>query len=138
MKLDGTGARRVTGPMINFQAVSPDAQWVTASAAVAGRSPSIAAFAWPVAGGDPIMLCNGDCGADWSLDGKYIRIAGYSIPLTPGEMIPPVLSAGSGTAPDPAHLPGARLLPPWPSRGEPVYAYIKTSIRRNIYRVPIP
>ena len=152
MKLNGADCHKVAGPMVDFQGISPDAQWVVGNLAVADPHDSLATNAWPVAGGRPVSLCYGDCQADWSADGKFLRISmlehpgdigartarGYAIPLPRGKMLPPLPPAGIHTLADLARLPGARPFAAGTSRGDTVYAFTKESIHRNIYRIPIP
>jgi len=151
MKPDGADCHKVAGPMVSFLGMSPDAQWVVGTVAVADAHDSLATNAWPVTGGGPTTLCYGDCLADWSPDGRFIRISlmehagdsgartarGYAIPLPRGEMLPRLPAAGIHNLADLARLPGARPFAAG-NRGDTVYAFTKESIHRNIYRIPIP
>ena len=79
----------------------------------------------------------------WSLDGRSLFTAGawtYSVPLRPGEALPPIPAGGFHSAEEIAHLPGARKINadnivPGPSAD--VYAFYRTTIQRNLYRIPI-
>jgi len=64
-------AGSVSGPRVDFKALSPDAQWVIGSVTGANRQTSLATNAWPVEGGRPISLCYGGCYVDWSPDGTF-------------------------------------------------------------------
>jgi hypothetical protein len=88
----------------------------------------------------------------WAPDGKYIyihlgdmlstAIAGtYAIPLRRGSMIPPLPPAGVKSADDLANLPGVQLIDAAvaaPGLSPSTYVYTKTSVHRNLYRVPLP
>jgi len=81
---------------------------------------------------------------NWSPDGAflYLNFEGsvYSIPLQPGEPLPPIPPSGFRTDKDVATLPGARLIAEgaFPGADPSVYAFTKFSIQRNIYRVSVP
>jgi hypothetical protein len=64
----------------------------------------------------------------------------YAIPLPPGRMLPPIPAAGFPSKEAVAALPGAQLIPQeaaFPGPNPAVYAFMKVSAQRNIYRVPV-
>jgi hypothetical protein len=79
-----------------------------------------------------------------SLDGKllYLYFDGftYSLPLPPGQVLPPMPASGLRSKSDVSAIRGVRLIGerafagPTPS----IHAFTKFSIQRNIYRVPVP
>ena len=134
--------------------VSPDAKW----AVVMGPSEDTpaAVVVYPVGGGSPALICE-NCAQDssfergpgpynvhWSADGKllYLNFEGvvYSIPLQPGQALPPIPASGFKTEQDVAAVRGARLIAEgaFPSPDPSVYAFTKFSIQRNIYKVSVP
>ena len=81
----------------------------------------------------------------WTPDGRflYLKFAAstYAIPLQPGQMLPPIPASGFPSKEAVAALPGARLISEenvWPGPNPSVYALMKVSTQRNIYRVPVP
>jgi hypothetical protein len=114
---------------------------------------------YPIGGGAPVTVCV-ICGAaggenraitppsvSWSPDAKFLylnirpafRI--YAVPLQPGRNLPPLPASGIRSIEDAAALPGVRVIPeerafigPNPS----VYAFVRVTTHRNIYRIPVP
>jgi len=81
----------------------------------------------------------------WSPDGKffylYFREFIYAIPLSPGQMLPPIPPAGFRSQNDVAALPGATLIAEqeaFPGPNPSLYAFIKLATHRNIYWVSVP
>ena len=81
----------------------------------------------------------------WTPDGRYfyLRLEGstYAIPLTPSRSLPSLTAAGLPSKQAVAALPGAVLVSDgvvFPGPNPQVYAYMKVSTQRNIYRVPVP
>ena len=96
--------------------------------------------------GRSVLLC-ADCEADWSPDGQEFVIRGLllqhislRIALAHGESLPRLPAGGLRNQTDVAALTGIRVGDglQYPGRGDTVYAYVKSSIQRNIYRVPLP
>ena len=81
----------------------------------------------------------------WSPDRKFLRwnFTGsmYSIPLAPGHMLPQIPAAGLQSKGAVGALPGARLVAnephAFPGPNPSVYAVMKVTAQRNIYRVPV-
>jgi len=145
---DGTGLRKgLEEPVDGLGAVSRDGRWIVGWAPLSGNGPpSFQAF--PLNGGPPIPIgafaTGAFIGLSWSLDGHSSFIdAGptYIIPLAPGEALPRIPAGGFHSEEEIAHLPGARRIDasgvvPGPSTD--VYAFYRSTIQRNLYRVPIP
>ena len=81
----------------------------------------------------------------WTPDRRFLYLkfdtSIYAIPLTSGQMLPPIPASGFSTKEAVAALPGARLISDasvFPGPDPSVYAFIKVSAQRNIYRVPVP
>jgi hypothetical protein len=81
----------------------------------------------------------------WTPDGRFLYLkfatSTYSIPLQPGQLLPPIPASGIASKEAVAALPGARLVSEedvYPGPNPSVYAFVKVSTQRNIYRVPVP
>src|SRR5262249_37051205 len=97
----------------------------------------------PLDGGEPIRL--GTIGWNWASDGRSMAIfAGarsYIVELAPGRALPQFPAPGPITEQDVAALPGARRVEEsWvlPGPSSDVYSFYRSSVHRNLYRVPIP
>lgn len=152
---DGTGRQKASPEPARFlYDISPDGRWAAAWMKDTGVG------IYPLDGGPPIELCPlcGTVGAEnrgvtppvvnWSRDGKYVYLHSawstretYAIPLKPGTMLPPLPAGGLRSIQDIAQLPGAQRLDQLRAFqcGDPsVYAFMKVTSQRNIYRVPVP
>jgi Tol biopolymer transport system component len=138
-------------PNLAVFAVSPDGRWVSAETPTQFG----ATMVYPVGGGPPTLICGG-CnppqGTDmvparlsWTPDGKFLYLilggATFAIPLQAGQMLPPIPAGGFQSKEAVAALPGARLISQesvFPGPSPSIYAFMKVSTYRNIYRVPVP
>jgi hypothetical protein len=83
------------------------------------------------------------CLANWSLDGKYLYIFGgpksYLFAVKKETGLPELPKEGFGTEDELRKAKGAYELPAEVNSliGLGNYAYTRTNVRRNIYRVPI-
>jgi Tol biopolymer transport system component len=153
-KLDGSARQRVTpDAILGFYAVSPDARWAFVWVAVPGQESGVttAHVAYPTAGGSPLRVC-GDCWVSWPPDQKSIYIAeGRTIcrvPLPSGQAFPPLPPAGIRSEADLKTIPGAKVSSSTesidefpdisPSVDPLTYAFVKGSVHRNLYRIPLP
>jgi Tol biopolymer transport system component len=143
---DGTGLRMVVQqPIPLIGEVSPDGRWITGWTSLPGSEAS-GWQAFPLDGGAPILL-GGTVGWDWSPRGDAIALfsapiaAGqsYIIPLAADAVFPRIPDGGFHTEKEIASLPGARkidgLAVPGPSLD--VYAVLRTTTQRNLYRIPV-
>jgi eukaryotic-like serine/threonine-protein kinase len=140
-----------TTPIIPF-GVSPDGRWVPAQDL---RAPG-SLMVYPAGGGSPTLIC-GSCSApkgteripsplSWTPDGRFLYLkfatSTYAIPLQPGQVLPPIPASGFQSKEAVAALPGARLISEeervFPGPNPSIYAFVKVSTQRNIYRVPLP
>ena len=81
----------------------------------------------------------------WTPDGRlvYLKFATstYAIPLQPGQVLPPIPGSGFASKEAVAAMPGVRLVSAqdvYPGPDPSIYAFVKVSTQRNIYRVPVP
>jgi hypothetical protein len=85
--------------------------------------------------------------AEWSRDGKFLYLhfawttrATYAVPLQPGQILPPLPKDGI-SAETVAGLPGVERIPQlraFVGDNPSMYAFMRNTSQRNIYRVPVP
>jgi hypothetical protein len=141
MGRDGSGRTRVAQyPVGLLYFMSPDRRWILNVATMNGVGGT---FAVPMDGGPPRRICSG-CPVLWDADGRFMYVSvarsrkAKAIPLRNGEMIPPL--PPTGRAEDPTIFPEARLIDEFfisPGRDPSVYAYVKTAVHRNLFRIPL-
>ena len=155
-KADGRETRKIAGTAMLFPfSISPDGRWIAAAEGPKPENRDVLQL-HPVEGGAPRFVCRCyppptlDNGPEpplmqWTPDGRYfyLRLEGstYAIPLTPGRSLPSLTAAGLSSKQAVAALPGAVLVSDgvvFPGPNPQVYAYMKVSTQRNIYRVPVP
>ena len=148
-KADGTNRRKVsTQSIFDLQAVSPDGRWIVADTKGTAEmaAPVIAAF--PVQGGAPTMICPGYCRASWDVTGKFVYVSfpelsgknndeeSYVLAVTNERPVPRI------PVDNVAELAQTKLqkVPYYVSSAATpaLYAYVKESTRRNIYRIRVP
>jgi Tol biopolymer transport system component len=144
---NGTGLRKVLEqPIPLLGEVSPDGRWITGWTSRPGNEGS-GWQAFPLDGRPPVLLGN-PIGWHWSLRGDSIAISSgpvpedrsYIIPLTAGEVLPPIPAEGFHAEKEVAALPGAQRIDAVAVLGPSfdVYAFYRRTIQRNLYRIPIP
>ena len=139
---DGTGLKKVRAePVLFLHSVSPDGRWIVGWAPLPGNGPPLIQ-AFPLDGGPAIQIGGSMMFLGWSLDGRSMLIDGftgaYLIPLAPGHVFPPIPAGGFRSDEEITRLPGAHRIDvavPGPSAG--VYAFYRSTIQRNLYRIPI-
>ena len=152
MNADGSGRAKVFEVPINeFRAMSPGGRWVGVAAKRAdGRG--VGEFAYPVDGGAPVLLCATFCWTTWSPSGDFLYLPmefasrkspgrSLAIPMGPGETLPKFPAGGIEAGSDAGVIPGARVVEraevaPGAELGR--YAYVNSSVHRNLYRVSLP
>jgi DNA-binding winged helix-turn-helix (wHTH) protein/Tol biopolymer transport system component len=149
MNRDGSGRSNVVPyPVGNILSISPDRRWIT----TVGTMPGVGGgtFAVPIAGGPPRRICSG-CPVTWSLDGGalylFLRKSSLSDPgktrvvsLRPGEMLPTLPPSGMRALDEPELFPGSHVIDAYgisPGPDPSVYAYVKTTMHRNLFRIPL-
>jgi DNA-binding winged helix-turn-helix (wHTH) protein/Tol biopolymer transport system component len=130
----------------NIDSISPDRQWIVAL--LQGSTVAV-----PTLGGDPRPIYrNSTPAVRWSADGKflYVGVQGSSltsagktvaIPVPTGKTLPELPPSGILGLEDAKALPGARVLDQWniaPGPDPSLFAYTKTIVHRNLYRIPVP
>jgi eukaryotic-like serine/threonine-protein kinase len=153
MKEDGTGRQRVVpNPVVQFQSVSPDGEWVIAQAPVSGEDTPRGVIAYSTRGRSPIRVCYNLCFPSWSPDGRFFNLtlpgmaAGqegkktFVIPLSAGHVIPSLPPSGVRNEADVRVLKGVRVMDgiAYFAPRASVYAFSRTTAHRNLYRIPVP
>jgi DNA-binding winged helix-turn-helix (wHTH) protein/Tol biopolymer transport system component len=154
MNQDGSGRSKVLPyPIIEVQGISPGRKWLMATAPYPeGNSMVPMTVAIPLGGGSPHRICAGYCLPVWSSNGRFLFVpveassqttAGRSlaIPVGPGESLPGLPPGGIQPLAEPSIVPGAQSI----SRAELIpgmnlshYAYVNTTVHRNLYRISLP
>jgi hypothetical protein len=149
MNRDGSGRSKVASyPIGNVQVTSPDRRWLV-SIMSNGRGDSMGV---PVDGGPPRPICLG-CFVNWSSDGKYFYLSmerpsrtspgkTLVIPIPAGKTFPDLPPTGIAAVEDAVScFPGSRVIDGWnvsPGPDPTVFAYVKTAVHRNLFRIPLP
>jgi Tol biopolymer transport system component len=154
IRADGGGRQKlIQDRVIVLYGLSADGKW-----AAVWRGTSVAIY--PLDGGSAIELCSlcGTVGAEnrgitppvvsWSRDGRFLYVhfawttrETYAVPLQSGQILPPQSKGGIHSAEEAAALPGAQRIPQlraFVGAGPSVYAFMRNTTQRNIYRVPVP
>ena len=153
MKEDGTGRQKaIPDPILHFHDVSRDGQWVVGWVAVAGVESTVAVTAYNTRGESPVRVCD-RCMVRWSQDGKWFyvsfgRIGGpgagggtFVLPVAAGKSFPALPPSGLHSQRDAAAVRGAQKIDLWaaaPGPSPSIYAFTKTSVHRNLQRIPLP
>src|SRR6266446_6291199 len=149
MDRTGSGQSKVVPyPVGNIFYMSTDRRWITTSTTMPNGIGGT--YAVPFDGGVPQRICG--CTVMWAPDGKFLYVVVQTasltgprktrvIPLPQGEMLPKLPPRGMGAADDPNLFPGSWLIDASsvsPSPDPSVYAYVKTTTHRNLFRIPLP
>lgn len=153
IKSDGSHRMRIYPyPIGGLQSVSPGRRWVTAQVLRATDTSVPSVMAIPLSGGAPQRICAPFCLTSWSTDGKFLFVSvedpsrtspgrSLAIPVGPGESLPDLPMRGITPLAEPNVVQGAELV----GRGELVpgkdpehYAWVNTTVHRNLYRIYLP
>ena len=151
MNRGGSGSSKVVPyPIGNIASISPDRCWILALTPEPEmrRFPTIAS---PVCGGTPILVCREPCFAKWGPDGRFLYVGleapsstgpgkTLALPVRPGAMFPNLPDDGITGHESLAAFTGSRVLDGWaisPGPDPSLYAFVKTSIQRNLFRIPL-
>jgi len=148
MNPDASGSSKVAPyPIGYFQSVSPARRWVIAVTTLPDIGGAVTAI--PVGGGAPRIVCGGFCVPRWSPNGNWLFVAvemstrtspgrSLAIPVGPGETLPPFPPGGIPPQADARIIPGAQSVPRAdlvPGLDPSRYAYVNTTVHRNLYRI---
>jgi hypothetical protein len=151
---DGTGRRKLADLSTNvLGGVSPDGRWLSVRVSK-GASTILSLSSTTDAATKPVFDTPLPSRLRWSRDGSRLWLSiqtgeasafglgrSYIIPLGPGEILPPMPADGFRSEDELAAISGVQILPygdvaPGPTAD--VYAFSRTSITRNLYRIPLP
>jgi DNA-binding winged helix-turn-helix (wHTH) protein/Tol biopolymer transport system component len=152
MNPDGSARSKVVPYPINtIQSISPGRRWVMSRVPVLDGT-GVVSTAIPVDGGPPRVICADFCVPAWSSTGKFLVVPveapsrtdpgrSLAIPLGYGETLPELPHSGIEPLAKAAVVPGAQSI----ARGELVpgkdpahFAYVNTTVHRNLYRISLP
>jgi len=153
-RADGSDRQKVIDkPILELVGISPDNQWALAWAPSSGDGPEAATklIAYPISGGPSRQVCN-SCLVVWSLDARNIFLESikniYRVPLRPGQPFPDLPPAGIQSEAEFMAIPGAALafssadFMPVPGvmagKDSSTLAFVRTTVHRNLYRIPLP
>ena len=152
MNADGSGRSKVVPyPIHNLMSISPGRRWVIATGTVPSDQ-SVGVMAIPVDGGRSRRICSSYCVPSWSSDGKFLLVPveeatrlnsgrSLAIPLGLGEKLPDLPEGGIKPLDEASVVPGAKVVPRAdlvPGKDVSVFAYVNTTMHRNLYRVSLP
>ena len=152
MKADGTGRERLLpNPIIEPTDISPDGAFVLAGAAVADEDMPFGLVAFPLHGGTAQRVCN-MCYGRWTPDRSYLMLdwfgggamgfggKTFAIPLRSGRMLPQLPPNGIRSRSELDSIPGLRVIDhPYVIAASDLatYAFRRSSVHRNLYRIPL-
>lgn len=150
---DGTGLRKaVDFPVAAFDSISPDRQWLVAEAP--GRE-GTRVEAFPLRGGSRVLVyakVPSEVHVNWSKDGRQFFISvptslmmgtgrTYALPLPRGKIFPQIPPEGFQSEEKLALMPGVQVIHSFDVAAGPesgVYAFVRGSVQRNLYRISLP
>ena len=147
MKPDGSDARKITPTKIlDIASVSPDGRWVTAAAPGPDQEHPYAIQAIPLQGGQTVQLCLALCLPRWDLSGRLLFLAfaqqaeriNYGLPVT-GSGLPALPPGGFADVAAVSKLKGIITVHEHldSALNASLYAFVRSTTRRNIYRIPL-
>ena len=150
---DGSGLSKVVPYSISeIQGISPGHRWLMAVVPAPPGVDSPAPMAIPLDGGLARRICASYCVPIWSPSGNFLVVPledssrtspgrSLAIPVGPGETLPPLPPGGIEPLADATVVPGAQSIPRAtliPGIDQDHFAYVKTTVHRNLYRVSLP
>jgi serine/threonine protein kinase len=148
LKNDRPPEKAVARAILFFLSVSPDGTWLIARVPDPGKSLHQTTLAFSTLGG-PVPVCE-TCEVDWTPNAKSLIVrltsAGertssrtFVIPLRPGHTLPLLPADGIRSEADLAGLPISLALDGfvYPGDTPSLYAFVRRTVVRNIYRVPL-
>lgn len=153
MNRDGSHRSKVLPyPILDFQGLSPGGRWVMAAVPKTPERSLPTMVAIPLDGGAPRRICVAYCKPRWSTDGRFLFVSvkepsstsvgrSLAIPVGPGESLALLPVGGIAPLAEPSAVRGAETV----GRGELVpgsgpgqYAWVNTTVHRNLYRISLP
>lgn len=153
MNLDGsTRSKVVPYPIVEIQSISPGGRWVIAAVPKATEEDGPAVMAIPMDGGTSRRLCVSYCFATWSTTGKFLfvqldqastRSPGriLVIPVGSGESLPDLPREGLSPDAETNVVRGSQMIAHdniAPGTDPEHFAFVNTTVHRNLYRILLP
>jgi hypothetical protein len=154
MNPDGSNSSKVAPyPIVGVQSISPARRWIVAEVPRAPESRGPAVMAIPVDGGIPQPICvKSYCIPSWSPNGSFLFVdveeasrtspgRSLAIPLGPGESLPDLPPDGIEPLAEPSSIKKSQSVPRAllvPGKDPEHFAYVNTSVHRNLYRISLP
>jgi Tol biopolymer transport system component/tRNA A-37 threonylcarbamoyl transferase component Bud32 len=149
MHPDGSARRKIIpDAILDLTAISPDGRWVVTEAKSQDEEHTTAIMAYSLDGAPAVRLCNSLCLGGWDAQGKFFGLqfpnAGdantYVMPVSPARGLPNLPPNGVTDGKD---LKADTKILVIPHRIESavsptLYSFTRETIRRNIYRIPLP
>ena len=147
MHSDGTDRHQI-GPahIFDLHGTSPDGRWALAGSNQPGPEHAPGQFAFPVQGGPPVLLCTGICYMNWDASGDSMLFSlfgqgngTYVLPVSRATGLPTLPTTGIAQVGDLKNIKGAQFLPVVVDSAvsTSLFAFTRTTIHRNLYRVSL-
>jgi Tol biopolymer transport system component len=142
----GEEKQLVDEPILEIVEVAPDGRWVVVEVSDNQNvEQPYRTLAYPVAGGPAVMLCPKLCGVGWDANGAHLVISlrsgqAFFVPTQKGLGLPPLGAEGidvSGGLKKLVKGGGNGFLVVASAMSPEVYAFTRTRVRRNLYRIAI-
>ena len=148
MKLDGSEQKKITSAeILDLGGVSPDGRWAIAAALGPDDEHPYAIVAFSLESGTPVTICTALCRPRWDASGNLFLASfaqeadqnTYLLPVQPDSGLPAVPTGGLTGGQAASLIKGATMLrQDVPSAlNASVYAFVRSTTRRNIYRIPL-
>lgn len=153
MNLDGSNRSKVVPYSIaEIQSISPGGRWLVATVSKAPGEGGPAIMAIPIDGGTPRRICVSYCLTTWSNSGRFLfaelELASrknpgrtLAIPLGPEESLPGLPPGGLAPTAEPTAVKGSQIIARdgiAPGKDPEHFAYVYTTVHRNLYRISLP
>jgi eukaryotic-like serine/threonine-protein kinase len=148
-KPDGTGEKRVIDePILDVETLSPDGKWVIAARGnLNDEEHTYQVLAYPTGGGTPVVMCRTFCWVDWDASGTHMFFKfmngrdrnSYFLAPEPGRAAPKLPPGGVVDGQELRALNKVKAIPAEVESAmtPDFYSYARTTVRRNLYRIPI-
>lgn len=150
---DGSSSSKVLSyPVLGIQSISPARRWLVLEVPEAPDDHGPAVMAIDIRGGIGKRLCEHYCIPSWSQNGNFLSVdveeasrtspgRSLAIPLGPGESLPDLPREGIEPRAEPSAVKGSQSVPRQYivlGKDPQHYAYINTTVHRNLYRISLP
>jgi hypothetical protein len=124
--------------------VSPDGRWAVAVVPSTDEENTTSTTAFAVDGGAAVPLCVAYCQFLWDVTGRFVyysesRTSTYTIPVMEKAGLPKIPPQGIASLEDITKTKTGPAITQYvqSAMGASVYAYVRETTRRNLYRIPL-